>query len=67
MRPVHITLSSRGVIGSLQGLTTDSTKCLVTVSYLEIYNEVVHDLLNPKKDVSLKIREHPDLGIYVDG
>ncbi|CAM9341724.1 unnamed protein product, partial [Hapterophycus canaliculatus] len=47
--------------------TTDVTKCLVTVSYLEIYNEVVHDLLNPKKDVNLKIREHPDLGIYVDG
>ena len=40
---------------------------MVTVSYLEIYNEVVHDLLNPKKDVVLKIREHPDLGIYVDG
>ncbi|CAM9335866.1 unnamed protein product [Ascophyllum nodosum] len=51
----------------IQGLTTETTKCLVTVSYLEIYNEVVHDLLNPKKDVSLKIREHPDLGIYVDG
>lgn len=51
----------------VQGLTTETTKCLVTVSYLEIYNEVVHDLLNPKKDVNLKIREHPDLGIYVDG
>lgn len=53
--------------GVWQGLTTDTTKCMVTVSYLEIYNEVVHDLLNPKKDVTLKIREHPDLGIYVDG
>lgn len=51
----------------VQGLTTDTTKCLVTVSYLEIYNEVVHDLLNPKTNVSLKIREHPDLGIYVEG
>eukprot|EP00903_Cladosiphon_okamuranus_P019220 g17674.t1 len=55
------------LFSEVQGLTTDTTKCLVTVSYLEIYNEVVHDLLNPKKDVSLKIREHPDLGIYVDG
>lgn len=50
-----------------QGLTTDSTKCLITVSYLEIYNEVVHDLLNPKKDINLRVREHPDLGIYVEG
>ncbi|CAM9834777.1 unnamed protein product [Scytosiphon promiscuus] len=55
------------LFSEVQGLTTDVTKCLVTVSYLEIYNEVVHDLLNPKKDVTLKIREHPDLGIYVDG
>ena len=39
---------------------------LVTVSYLEIYNEVVKDLLNPS-DKHLKIREHPDMGIYVEG
>ena len=34
--------------------------------YLEIYNEVLHDLLNPRKGDALKIREHPDLGIYVE-
>ena len=39
---------------------------LVTVSYLEIYNEVIKDLLNPS-DKHLKIREHPDMGIYVEG
>lgn len=38
---------------------------LVTVSYLEIYNEVIRDLLNPS-DKQLKIREHPKLGIYVE-
>eukprot|EP00945_MAST-04E_sp_MAST-4E-sp1_P005007 g5007.t1 len=38
----------------------------VTVSYLEIYNEVIKDLLNPS-DAHLKIREHPDMGIYVEG
>ena len=37
---------------------------LVTVSYLEIYNEVVKDLLNPT-DKQLSIREHPELGVYV--
>src|SRR5262249_32898121 len=38
---------------------------LVTVSYLEIYNEVIHDLLNPT-DKDLKVRQHPSLGIYVE-
>ena len=41
-------------------------KFLVAVSYLEIYNEVVKDLLNPSNK-QLKIREHPDIGIYVEG
>jgi kinesin family protein 1/kinesin family protein 3/17 len=41
------------------------TKFLVTVSFLEIYNEVIKDLLNPSDKV-LKIREHPDMGIYVE-
>uniref|UniRef100_K3X6A3 Kinesin-like protein n=1 Tax=Globisporangium ultimum (strain ATCC 200006 / CBS 805.95 / DAOM BR144) TaxID=431595 RepID=K3X6A3_GLOUD len=40
-------------------------KFLVTVSFLEIYNEVIKDLLNPSDKV-LKIREHPDMGIYVE-
>ena len=43
-----------------------SNEFLVTVSYLEIYNEVIKDLLNPS-DKHLKIREHPDMGIYVEG
>jgi len=40
-------------------------EALVTASYLEIYNEVIRDLLNPS-DKQLKIREHPKLGIYVE-
>ncbi|CAD5122012.1 DgyrCDS10466 [Dimorphilus gyrociliatus] len=35
------------------------------VSYLEIYNEKVRDLLKPKSQHSLKVREHPKQGPYV--
>jgi len=50
----------------LNALKTEKRQYFVTVSYLEIYNEVIKDLLNPS-DAHLQIREHPDLGIYVDG
>ncbi|XP_061676647.1 kinesin-like protein KIF13A isoform X3 [Syngnathoides biaculeatus] len=39
----------------------------VEVSYMEIYNEKVRDLLDPKGRQSLKVREHKVLGPYVDG
>lgn len=40
----------------------------VEVSYMEIYNEKVHDLLDYKAiKQSLKVREHNVLGPYVDG
>lgn len=38
----------------------------VEVSYMEIYNEKVRDLLVANK-TSLKVREHSILGPYVDG
>ncbi|KAJ2729673.1 hypothetical protein H4S00_000368 [Coemansia sp. D1744] len=38
----------------------------VEVSYLEIYNERVRDLLNPLSSESLRVREHPSLGPYVE-
>ncbi|KAI9475786.1 MAG: hypothetical protein EXX96DRAFT_506439 [Benjaminiella poitrasii] len=37
----------------------------VEVSYIEIYNEKVRDLLNPRNKNNLKVREHPVLGPYV--
>merc|ERR1719261_1725826 len=45
-------------------------KYLVVISYLEIYNEIIFDLLNPPQDKGklgggLQIKEHPVLGIYV--
>ncbi|XP_002667565.2 kinesin-like protein KIF13B isoform X2 [Danio rerio] len=40
----------------------------VEVSYMEIYNEKVRDLLDPKGSrQALKVREHNVLGPYVDG
>lgn len=38
---------------------------LVQVTFLEIYNEVVKDLLFPS-DKQLKIRESPEQGIFVE-
>ena len=40
-------------------------KVMVTVSFLEVYNEDIKDLLNPS-DKKLNIRESPELGIFVD-
>ena len=47
----------------------NSTTAKVEVSYMEIYNERVHDLLNPTTSsrTGLKVREHNVLGPYVDG
>ncbi|XP_031151340.1 kinesin-like protein KIF13B isoform X2 [Sander lucioperca] len=40
----------------------------VEVSYMEIYNEKVRDLLDPKGNrQALRVREHKVLGPYVDG
>ena len=43
-----------------------TAKFMVTVSFLEVYNEEIKDLLNPS-DKKLKIHESPDQGIFVEG
>ena len=40
---------------------------LVRVSYLEIYNENVRDLLSKNIKKKLNIRERSDIGVYVEG
>ncbi|XP_054089990.1 kinesin-like protein KIF13A isoform X2 [Zeugodacus cucurbitae] len=69
-------LESKGIIPRLcdklfSAIANKSTQELmykVEVSYMEIYNEKVHDLLDPKPNKqSLKVREHNVLGPYVDG
>ncbi|CAD7937156.1 unnamed protein product [Amoebophrya sp. A120] len=43
------------------------------VSFLEIYNEIVHDLLDPKlgtegyEPPKLEVKQHPKLGIFIPG
>ncbi|KAF4083998.1 hypothetical protein AMELA_G00123810 [Ameiurus melas] len=48
----------------------DGQNCRVEVSFLEIYNERVRDLLrgpDQKKPAALRVREHPEKGPYVQG
>lgn len=51
------------------------SKCVYTTHHLatglrtsvvQIYNEKVRDLLNPKNTGNLRVREHPSLGPYVE-
>ncbi|ORZ21973.1 hypothetical protein BCR42DRAFT_160311, partial [Absidia repens] len=46
--------------------TDTSVTFAAEVSYIEIYNEKVRDLLNPKNKGNLKVREHPSTGPYVE-
>lgn len=41
------------------------TRFLVRVSYLEIYNEEVRDLLGKDQHQRLEVKERPDIGVYV--
>ena len=43
----------------------DHLKFLFKVSYLEIYNEEVRDLLGKDQSVRLEVKEHPGKGVYV--
>lgn len=47
-------------------LEKKDVQCTVEVSYLEIYNERVRDLLNPATNGNLRVREHPSTGPYVE-
>lgn len=41
------------------------TQFLVRVSYLEIYQENIHDLLRKDRSLKLELHERPDIGVYV--
>ncbi|GAB1601161.1 kinesin-like protein KIF3A [Argonauta hians] len=50
-----------GAIAKAEG----ETQFLVRVSYLEIYNEEVRDLLGKDQNQRLEVKERPDVGVYV--
>ncbi|KAK4636195.1 Kinesin-like protein [Fulvia fulva] len=58
----------RDMFERIEGLQSQdkNTSATVEVSYLEIYNERVRDLLNPSNKGNLKVREHPSTGPYVE-
>ncbi|XP_055960089.1 kinesin-like protein KIN-7C, mitochondrial isoform X2 [Mercurialis annua] len=61
--PGVIPLAVKDVFGIIQ--ETPGREFLLRVSYLEIYNEVINDLLDPTGQ-NLRIREDPQ-GTYVEG
>ncbi|XP_076657031.1 uncharacterized protein LOC143361488 [Halictus rubicundus] len=57
-----------GLFSRIEEDRKNQKNCCVSVSYLEIYNERVRDLLKPSSSASgLRVREHPRLGPYVQG
>jgi len=57
--------SSLQIFDHIEGDDT-GTEFVIKCSYMEIYNEQIHDLRVKGHD-NLQIREHPTRGIYVDG
>lgn len=47
--------------------TTYNTNFLIRVSFLEIYNENIRDLLTKNESQKLEVRQNPDSGFYVNG
>ncbi|KFQ34345.1 StAR-related lipid transfer protein 9, partial [Mesitornis unicolor] len=59
-----------GLFSRNDDYSDQTASCRVKVSFLEIYNERVRDLLKQsdrKKPYTLRVREHPETGPYVQG
>ncbi|KAM9238684.1 stAR-related lipid transfer protein 9 [Leptosomus discolor] len=71
--PASIGLTPRiceGLFSRKDDYSGQTASCRVKVSFLEIYNEHVRDLLKQsdrKKPYTLRVREHPETGPYVQG
>lgn len=70
MNKMGMTLSHTDIITSIWSSSDDAVLPVCPCSFLEIYNERVRDLLRQgeqKKKTSLRVREHPEKGPYVQG
>ncbi|XP_069340511.1 stAR-related lipid transfer protein 9 [Eulemur rufifrons] len=71
--PASVGLTPRiceGLFVREEDYASPPSSCRIKVSFLEIYNERVRDLLKQsgqKKSYTLRVREHPELGPYVQG
>uniref|UniRef100_H2ZW40 Kinesin-like protein n=1 Tax=Latimeria chalumnae TaxID=7897 RepID=H2ZW40_LATCH len=71
--PTSVGLTPRiceGLFSREEEDSEEPTSCRIEVSFLEIYNERVRDLLkgsDQKKPFTLRVREHPEKGPYVQG
>ncbi|KAI1895204.1 hypothetical protein AGOR_G00103900 [Albula goreensis] len=71
--PASIGLTPRicqGLFRTEASSPEEQSSCRVEISFLEIYNERVRDLLRgseQKKPSPLRVREHPEKGPYVQG
>jgi kinesin family protein 3/17 len=54
------------IFGHIKSDTSTRSKYLVRASYVQIYNEVISDLLKPER-ANLNIREDKKRGVFVDG
>ncbi len=63
-----VPLAMEQMFERIQANTDDNIKYLVEVSMIEIYNEMVQDLIKPQNiKGGLKVRDHPLTGPYVEG
>lgn len=58
--------------GLFRDLEGSGSNWIAKISYIEIYNEKIRDLLRPptgpgSKPVSLEVRTHPKLGVFIEG
>ncbi|XP_029454555.1 stAR-related lipid transfer protein 9 [Rhinatrema bivittatum] len=71
--PASVGLTPRiceGLFARNHDYSGSPASCRIEVSFLEIYNERVRDLLKQsdrKKPYTLRVREHPEKGPYVQG
>ena len=54
------------IFGFIENAVSERKKFLVRASYLQIYNEVISDLLKPER-TNLHIREDKRRGVFVEG